>query len=32
MKLEFVKEVKLTVPHELHIHPQMDAELLGVRT
>lgn len=32
MKLDFVKEVKLTVPHELHIHPQMDADLLGVRT
>jgi len=32
MKSALVKEVKLTVPHELHIQPQMDADLLGVRT
>lgn len=32
MKLELVKEVKLTVPHELLIQQQMTADLLGVRT
>lgn len=29
MKLALVKEVELTVPHELHIQPQMDADLFG---
>lgn len=32
MKLALVKEIKLTTPHELRIQPQMDANLLAVRT